>query len=75
MTREQIKQMVELHTNKVYTMYELDKVAFLTLMGRYYPEVNYKLAEFYVEHRDEVISYNRLIATDDMIVYEALYAE
>ena len=56
-------------------MYELDKVAFLTLMGRYYPEVNYKLAEFYVEHRDEVISYNRLTTTDDIIVYEALYAE
>lgn len=62
-------------SNRRYTMYELDKVAFLTLMGRYYPEVNYKLAEFYVEHRDEVISYNRLTATDDMIVYEALYAE
>lgn len=62
-------------SNRRYTMYELDKVAFLTLMGRYYPEVNYKLSEFYVEHRDEVISYNRLTATDDMIVYEALYAE
>ena len=62
-------------SNRRYTMYELDKVAFLTLMGRYYPEINYKLAEFYVEHRDEVISYNRLTATDDMIVYEALYAE
>ena len=62
-------------SNRRYTMYELDKVAFLTLMGRYYPEINYKLAEFYVEHRDEVISYNRLIATDDMTVYEALYAE
>ena len=62
-------------SNRRYTMYELDKVAFLTLMGRYYPEVNYKLAEFYVEHRDEVISYNRLVATDDNIVYEALYAE
>lgn len=62
-------------SNRRYTMYELDKVAFLTLMGRYYPEINYKLAEFYVEHRDEVISYNRLTATDDMTVYEALYAE
>ena len=62
-------------SNRRYNMYELDKVAFLTLMGRYYTEVNYKLAEFYVEHRDEVISYNRLLATDDMIVYEALYAE
>ena len=62
-------------SNRRYTMYELDKVVFLTLMGRYYPEVNYKLAEFYVEHRDEVISYNRLVATDDNIVYEALYAE
>ena len=62
-------------SNRRYTMYELDKVAFLTLMGRYYPEINYKLAEFYVEHRDEVISYDRLIATDDMTVYEALYAE
>lgn len=62
-------------SNRRYPMYELDKVAFLTLMGRYYPEINYKLAEFYVEHRDEVISYNRLIATDDTLVYEALYSE
>ena len=62
-------------SNRRSAMYELDKVAFLTLMGRYYPEINYKLAEFYVEHRDEVISYNRLVATDDNIVYEALYAE
>lgn len=49
--------------------FNLTLSGFITIMGRYKVEINYKLAEFYVEHRDLVIDYEKALRTptEDLI--------
>ena len=49
--------------------FNLTLAGFITIMGRYKVEINYRLAEFYVEHRDLVIDYEKALRTptEDLI--------
>ena len=49
--------------------FNLTLAGFITIMGRYRVEINYRLAEFYVEHRDLVVDYEKAIRTpvEDLI--------
>ena len=49
--------------------FNLTLAGFITIMGRYKVEINYRLAEFYVEHRDLVIDYEKALKTptEDLI--------
>lgn len=49
--------------------FNLTLTGFITIMGRYKVEINYRLAEFYVEHRDLVIDYDKALRTptEDLI--------
>ena len=49
--------------------FNLTLSGFITIMGRYKVEINYKLAEFYVEHRDLVVDYEKALRTptEDLI--------
>ena len=49
--------------------FNLTLSGFITIMGRYKVEINYRLAEFYVEHRDLVIDYEKALRTptEDLI--------
>ena len=40
-------------TNKVNTMYYIDEVIYLCLLGRYDDSINYLLAKFYIEYRSK----------------------
>lgn len=44
-------------------MYTLSKVGLLTLLGKYYIEINYTLAEFYVTNRDATVIYEKVYNT------------
>lgn len=44
-------------------MYTLSKVGLLTLLGKYYIEINYTLAEFYVNNRDATVTYEKVYNT------------
>lgn len=44
-------------------MYTLSKVGLLTLLGKYYIEINYTLAEFYVTNRDATVTYEKVYNT------------
>lgn len=44
-------------------MYTLSKVGLLTLLGKYYIEINYTLANFYVTNRDAVVTYEKVYNT------------
>lgn len=43
--------------------FNLTLAGFITIMGRYKVEINYRLAEFYVEHRDLVVDYEKATRT------------
>ena len=49
--------------------FNLTLSGFITIMGRYKVEINYRLAEFYIEHRDLVIDYEKALRTptEDLI--------
>ena len=49
--------------------FNLTLAGFITIMGRYKVEINYRLAEFYIEHRDLVIDYEKALRTptEDLI--------
>ena len=49
--------------------FNLTLAGFITIMGRYKVEINYKLAEFYVEHRDLVVDFEKAMRTpvEDLI--------
>lgn len=44
-------------------MYTLSKVGLLTLLGKYYIEINYTLAKFYVTNRDTSVTYEKVYNT------------
>lgn len=44
-------------------MYTLSKVGLLTLLGKYYIEINYTLANFYVTNRDATVTYEKVYNT------------
>lgn len=50
-------------------MYTLSKVGLLTLLGKYYIEINYTLAEFYVTNKDAVVTYEKVYNTP-LSIYE-----
>ena len=49
--------------------FNLTLAGFITIMGRYKVEINYRLAEFYIEHRDLVVDYEKSLRTptEDLI--------
>lgn len=50
-------------------MYTLSKVGLLTLLGKYYIEINYTLAEFYVTNKDATVTYEKVYNTP-LDIYE-----
>lgn len=52
--------------------YTLSQVGFITLLGRYYTEVNYRLAEYYVNTKHVIVDYERAIKTTKEDLLEAL---
>lgn len=58
-------------SNRTQRMYILTTVGFITLLGRYFIEVNYKLANFYVNTKDYTINFDRIVASGVDIIYEA----
>lgn len=44
-------------------MYTLSKVGLLTLLGKYYIEINYTLAKFYITNRDATVTYEKVYNT------------
>ena len=50
-------------------MYTLSKVGLLTLLGKYYIEINYTLADFYVTNKDATVTYEKVYNTP-LDVYE-----
>ena len=50
-------------------MYTLSKIGLLTLLGKYYIEINYTLAEFYVTNKDSTVTYEKVYNTP-LDVYE-----
>lgn len=50
-------------------MYTLSKIGLLTLLGKYYIEINYTLAEFYVTNKDSAVTYEKVYNTP-LDVYE-----
>lgn len=50
-------------------MYTLSKVGLLTLLGKYYIEINYTLAEFYVTNKDATVTYEKVYSTP-LDIYE-----
>lgn len=50
-------------------MYTLSKVGLLTLLGKYYIEINYTLAEFYVTNKDSTVTYEKVYNTP-LDIYE-----
>lgn len=49
--------------NRQTPMYTLSKVGLLTLLGKYYIEINYTLAKFYVTNRDATVAYEKVYNT------------
>lgn len=49
--------------------FNLTLAGFITIMGRYKVEINYRLAEFYIEHRDLVVNFEKALRTpkEDLI--------
>lgn len=49
--------------------FNLTLAGFITIMGRYKVEINYRLAEFYIEHRDLVVDFEKALRTptEDLI--------
>ena len=58
-------------SNRTQRMYVLTTVGFITLLGRYFIEVNYRLANFYVNTKDYTINFDRIVASGVDIIYEA----
>lgn len=58
-------------SNRTQRMYVLSTVGFITLLGRYFIEVNYRLANFYVNTKDYTINFDRIVASGVDIIYEA----
>lgn len=58
-------------SNRTQRMYILTTVGFITLLGRYFIEVNYRLANFYVNTKDYTINFDRVVASGVDIIYEA----
>lgn len=58
-------------SNRTQRMYILTTVGFITLLGRYFIEVNYRLANFYVNTKDYTINFDRIVASGVDIIYEA----
>lgn len=58
-------------SNRTQRIYVLSTVGFITLLGRYFIEVNYRLANFYVNTKDYTINFDRIIASGVDIIYEA----
>ena len=58
-------------SNRTQRMYVLSTVGFITLLGRYFIEVNYRLANFYVSTKNYTINFDRIIASGVDIIYEA----
>ena len=50
--------------NRKQPEYLLSKVGFITLLGRYFIEVNYRLAEFYVETKHYIVEYEKAVLTE-----------
>lgn len=50
-------------------MYTLSKVGLLTLLGKYFIEINYTLAKFYVTNRDAAVTYEKVYNTP-LEIYE-----
>lgn len=50
-------------------MYTLSKVGLLTLLGKYFIEINYTLAKFYVTNRDATVTYEKVYNTP-LEIYE-----
>ena len=64
MIRKDLYQDYYLDTYKRQTpMYTLSKVGLLTLLGKYYIEINYTLAEFYVTNKDATVTYEKVYNT------------
>ena len=64
MIRKDFYQDYYLDTYKRQTpMYTLSKVGLLTLLGKYYIEINYTLAEFYVTNKDATVTYEKVYNT------------
>ena len=64
MIRKDFYQDWYLDTYKRQTpMYTLSKVGLLTLLGKYYIEINYTLAEFYVTNKDATVTYEKVYNT------------
>lgn len=58
-------------SNRTQRMYVLSTVGFITVLGRYMIEINYKLAKFYVNTKDYTINFDRVVASGVDIIYEA----
>ena len=58
-------------SNRTQRMYVLSTVGFITVLGRYFIEVNYRLANFYVNTKDYTINFDRIVASGVDIIYEA----
>ena len=64
MIRKDFYQDYYLDTYKRQTpMYTLSKVGLLTLLGKYYIEINYTLAEFYVTNKYATVTYEKVYNT------------
>ena len=64
MIRKDFYQDYYLDTYKRQTpMYTLSKVGLLTLLRKYYIEINYTLAEFYVTNKDATVTYEKVYNT------------
>lgn len=57
--------------NRTQRMYTMSTVGFITLLGRYFIEINYRLAKFYVNTKDYALNFDRIIASGVDIVYKA----
>ena len=58
-------------SNRTQRMYVLSTVGFITVLGRYLIEINYRLAKFYVNTKDYTINFDRIVASGVDIIYEA----
>ena len=66
----------KLENGRSVDVYELDEIAFLTLMGHYYDHILYDLSKFYIEMKDKIsISAEGLLSIKSEVlndVYECL---
>lgn len=66
----------KLENGRSVDIYELDEIAFLTLMGHYYDHILYDLSKFYIEMKDKIsISAEGLLSIKSEVlndVYECL---